>query len=141
MDGLQNVVDVAIAFGTVAAALVVITALGFALTNLLSGTLLWLVTPLMLVGVLFVVFLPMYYLFPHPNVSVREAIPGTAFAALAWALSGLGFRLYATTSQSVQLYGVVGGLMLLLTWLYVGGFILLLGVTLNGVVAGRIEPD
>lgn len=131
--------DVAVAFGTMAAALVVITVLGFALTNVLSGVVLWLATPLLLVVVLFVVFFPMYYLFPHSSVDVREATPGAAFAAVAWALSGIGFRLYATTSQSVQLYGVAGGLLLLLTWLYVGGFTLLLGVTLNGVVADRID--
>lgn len=132
--------DVLLAFATVAGALVVVTALGFVLTNVLSGVVRWVVTPLLLVVVLFVVFLPMYYLFPHPSVGFREAIPGAAFAAVAWALSGIGFRLYAAVSQSVQLYGVAGGLLLFLTWLYVGGFILLLGVTLNGVVADRIDP-
>lgn len=136
---VELLVNVAIAFGTMAIAVVVITLLGAALTTVLSGVRLWLITPLLLVAVLFVVFFPMYYLFPHSSVNVREAIPGAAFAAVAWALSGVGFRLYATTSQSVQLYGLAGGILLLLTWLYVGGFTLLVGVTLNGVVAGRID--
>lgn len=136
---VKNSVNAAIAFTTMATALVAITLLGAALATALSGVLLWLITPLLLVVVLFVVFFPMYYLFPYSNVDVREAIPGTAFAAIAWALSGVGFRLYATTSQSVKLYGLAGGVLLLLTWLYVGGFALLFGVTLNGVVADRID--
>lgn len=143
-DGTKSratqVVNAAIAFATMATALVAITLLGATLANEFTGILVWVVTPLLLVVVLFVVFFPMYYLFPYPSVNVREAIPGTTFAAVAWALSGVGFRLYASTSQSVQLYGVAGGILLLLTWLYVGGFILLFGVTLNGVVAGRIDP-
>lgn len=137
---LGYVLDVAVAFTTVAIAFVVITALGFALSVVLPGVLIWLATPLLLVAVLFVVFFPMYYLFPAARVDAREAVPGAAFAAVTWALSGVAFRVYATTSQSVQLYGVAGGVLLLLTWLYVGGFTLLLGVTLNGVVAGRIDP-
>ena len=137
---LGYVLDVAVAFATVAIAFGVITALGFALAGVLSGALLWLAMPLLLVGVLFVVFFPMYYLFPAASVDAREAFPGAAFAAVAWALSGIGFRVYAATSQSVELYGIAGGVLLLLTWLYVGGFTLLLGVTLNGVVAGRIDP-
>lgn len=136
----EFVVNVAVAFATMAAAVVAITVLGVALKTVLSGALFWLVMPVLLVVVLFVVFFPMYYLFPHSSVDVREAIPGAVFAAVTWALSGLGFRLYATTSQSVQLYGLAGGLLLFLTWLYVGGFVLLLGVILNGVVADRIEP-
>lgn len=137
---VELLVNVAIAFGTMATAVVVITVLVAGLSTVLSGVRLWLITPLLLVAVLFVVFFPMYYLFPHSSVNVREAIPGTAFAAVAWALSGIGFRFYAATSESVQLYGLVGGLLLLLTWLYVGGFTLMLGVTLNGVVADRIDP-
>ena len=137
---LGYVLDVAVAFTTVAIAFVMITALGFALSAVVSGVLLWLATPLLLVAALFVLFFPMYYLFPAASVDAREAAPGAAFAAVAWAISGVGFRLYATTSQSVQLYGVAGGLLLLLTLFYVGGFTLLLGVTLNGVVAGRIDP-
>jgi membrane protein len=48
---------------------------------------------------------------------------------------------YAGVSRSVDLYGVVGGLLLLLTWLYVGGLALLLGVVVNAVLAGRVDPD
>jgi membrane protein len=31
--------------------------------------------------------------------------------------------------------------LLVLSWLYVGSFALLVGVVLNAVIAGRVEPD
>ncbi|WP_048078215.1 YihY/virulence factor BrkB family protein, partial [Halorubrum sp. AJ67] len=40
------------------------------------------------------VFLPMYYLLPQPTVSVREALPGAAFAAVCWTLLQAGFQVY-----------------------------------------------
>ncbi|WP_254830684.1 YihY/virulence factor BrkB family protein [Haloglomus salinum] len=50
-------------------------------------------------------------------------------------VSGIGDSLYASTSQSVQLYGVAGGVLLLLTWMYVVGMALPVGTILNVVVA------
>jgi hypothetical protein len=40
---------------------------------------------------------------------------------------------------SFQLYGVLGGVILLLVWFYFGGLVLLFGVALNAVIAGRFE--
>ncbi|RKD98200.1 YihY/virulence factor BrkB family protein [Halopiger aswanensis] len=87
------------------------------------------------------VFLPMYYWFPQADVSVREVLPGTAFAALSWTALAGGFRLYVATSESVALFGVAGAVLLILTWVYLGGLCLLLGAVLNAVLAGRVEPE
>ncbi|MFC7167669.1 YihY/virulence factor BrkB family protein [Halospeciosus flavus] len=86
-------------------------------------------------------FFPIYYVFPATDVTVGEVLPGTLFAAGAWTLSGLGFRLYAEASRSVHLYGVVGAVLLLMTWLYVGGLVLLVGVVLNAVLGGHVVPE
>lgn len=87
------------------------------------------------------IFLPMFYKFPPSSVTLREALPGAVLAAVSWTLCAFGFRIYVTTSESVELYGVAGGVMLLLTWLYIGSLALLSGVILNAVMADRVSVD
>lgn len=83
----------------------------------------------------------MYYRFPGERVAVREALLGAAFSAVVWMLSSLLFRAYAATSDSVGLYGVAGAVLLVLTWLYLGGLTLLFGAVLNAILAGRVDVD
>ncbi|ELZ35046.1 YihY/virulence factor BrkB family protein [Halorubrum tebenquichense] len=84
-----------------------------------------------------VVFLPMYYLLPQPTLSVREALPGAAFAAVCWTLLQAGFQVYAASAAQYQVYGVIGGILLLVTWLYLAAIVVVLGGVVNVVLAGR----
>ena len=88
-----------------------------------------------LVVVLSGVFFPMYYIFPGQSIPVREALPGAVVAGLGWTVLGAGFGLYAANAGSLQLYGVLGGVLLLLIWFYFGGLIILLGAAVNVVRA------
>lgn len=88
---------------------------------------------------LLVVFLPMYSLFPRVDTPLGEALPGTVLAAAGWTVSAAFFRIYM--SLSANPYGLAGAVLLLLTWLYVGGLLLLLGGVLNAVLGGRVEVD
>jgi YihY family inner membrane protein len=94
-----------------------------------------------LVAGLTVTFLPLYYLLPGGHVALREAVPGAVFAAVGWTLLQTGFRVYAATAASYETYGVLGGLLLLVTFLYVGALVLLLGAVLNAVLAGRAAAE
>ena len=84
-----------------------------------------------------VVFLPMYYLLPQPAVGVREALPGAAFAATGWTLLQAGFQVYAAGAGQYQVYGVIGGILLLVTWLYLAAAVVVVGGVVNVVLAGR----
>ncbi|MDZ7746739.1 MAG: YihY/virulence factor BrkB family protein [Halobacteriales archaeon] len=96
-------------------------------------------TGLLVLGLL-LVFLPLYYVLPDRGVvTVREAVPGALVAALGWTGLQVGFRLYAEQAATYQAYGVLGGVLLLVTFLYIGGIILLVGVVVNAVLAGRID--
>ncbi len=94
-----------------------------------------------LVAGLTVTFLPLYYLLPGGHIEFREAVPGAVLAAVGWTALQTGFRAYATTAASYEAYGVLGGLLLLVTFLYVGALILLVGAVLNAVLAGRADAD
>ncbi|MFT4946060.1 MAG: membrane protein [Natronomonas sp.] len=92
-----------------------------------------------LLVVLTAVFFPMYYIFPGQEIPVREALPGAVVASLGWTALGAGFGLYAANAGSLQLYGVLGGVLLLLVWFYFGGLIILLGAAVNVVRSDRKE--
>jgi membrane protein len=96
--------------------------------------------PFVLWASLVVLFLPLYYTFSG-DASLSEVLPGTALAAAGWTVSAIGLRLYVGVSESVELYGVVGAVMLILTWVYVVALSVMLGVLLNALLAGEIEPS
>lgn len=96
--------------------------------------------PLALLAALVVVFLPMFYVFPRAEVTFREVLPGAVFAAGTWAVASALIGAYAALSGS-HLFGAVSGLLLVFTWLYVGGLAILLGATLNAVLGGHVDPE
>ncbi|MFB6202773.1 MAG: YhjD/YihY/BrkB family envelope integrity protein [Halorhabdus sp.] len=84
-----------------------------------------------------IVLLPLYVVLPAVTVSVREAAPGAVTAAVGWTSLSVLFQLYAVNAGQFDVYGVLGGILLFVTWLYVGASVLLLGAVLNAVLAGR----
>jgi|AntDeeMetagen134_2_1112570.scaffolds.fasta_scaffold00570_11 membrane protein len=88
----------------------------------------------LLVG-LMIVFLPLYYVMPPKAMTVRKALPGTVVAAIGWIGLQIGFQIYTTYAASFEAYGILGGVLLFLTWLYFGAILLLLGAVVNAVVA------
>lgn len=136
-----RIADVGLVLLTVSIAFGLLTTLGWVLAFVAEAAVWSLVAPVVLFAVLIAVFVPMYYVFPADGVSLREALPGAVFAAASWTLSAVGFRAYAATAESVQLYGVAAGVLIFLGWLYVGGLVLLVGVVLNAVLAERVSPD
>lgn len=116
-------------------------AVGASLFLFRTSTQAWvLLGPVALWFSLVVLFTPIYYVLSG-DVSVREVLPGATFAATGWAVSAVALRLYVTVSSSVHLYGVVGAVLLVLSWLYVVGLSVLVGVVLNAHLAGRIDAE
>ena len=93
----------------------------------------------LLVG-LTLVFLPIFYVMPPVPVTVREILPGTVVAAVGWTVLQILFQIYARNAGSFEAYGVIGGILIFLTWLYFAGILLLVGATVNAVLDGRGVP-
>ncbi len=85
--------------------------------------------------VLTTVFLPVYYVLPDHELGIRGVVPGAAVAGGRWAVLGTTFSLYAGLAGGFQLYGVVGGVLLLLTWLYLGALLVMAGAVVNASLA------
>lgn len=96
---------------------------------------------LLLVPFLTLVFLPMYYVFPDTDLSLREVIPGAVVAAVGWTGLQAGFQFYVAVSDKTELYGVIGGVILIVTWLYFGALIVLVGATVNVVFQNESKPS
>ncbi|MCY4729844.1 YihY/virulence factor BrkB family protein [Natronomonas gomsonensis] len=134
-------VGVAVAATVAVGALISLSGVGGVLEGVGGAGAVAVLGTLTLVAGLTAAFLPLYYLLPGTDVSVREALPGAVFAAVGWTLLQTGFRVYAEFAGSYEAYGVLGGVLLLLTFLYFGGLVLLLGVVLNAVLAGRANEE
>jgi membrane protein len=92
---------------------------------------------LLFVGGLILTFLPMFYIFPdEDDVTVREVLPGVVLAAVGLTLFESVFQLYLAYRNPDEA-GVVTGIVLLLTWLYFSGLVILLGAVVNAVLANR----
>lgn len=138
VDQLQ---DGAVVFGAIGIALVAaaLTTIVFAFFPTIPF--IGLLNPLLLVVGLTLAFLPMYYRFPDADLTVRQVLPGVVVAAVGWAALQSLFQIYVAFSSSSDSAGPIGAILLLLTWLYFGGLILLIGAIVNATHSGHIEIE
>ena len=138
---LVTALYVVLVTATLSVGVALVGVVGVSLSVLIGGFWATAASSALLAALLVAVFLPMYYLFPQPDVSIGEVLPGTVFAALSWTGLAVGFRIYVATSESVALFGVAGAVLLILTWVYLGGLCLLFGAVLNAVLADYVDPE
>lgn len=115
--------------------------LGVVLSVLDLGSVALIVGPAALTVGLALAFLPIFYVFPDADVSLGEALPGTVLTAVGWTALATTFGIYAQFVPSFRLYGVLGAALLLVTWLYLGGVIIMVGAVVNAVLAGRLDEE
>ena len=76
-----------------------------------------------------------YYFLPNVKQKWRFITPGSVVAVLAWILASLGFRLYVTHFNSyARTYGALGTVVVLLVWLYLSGFVVIMGGEINAIL-------
>jgi membrane protein len=102
-----------------------------------GGAAAWIAHRLVLVALLSLALFPMYYVFPDSDVGVLEVVPGVLVASVGLASFETLFQLYAQFSARAQDPSVVAGILVLLTWLYFSGLVILLGAAVNAVLSNR----
>jgi len=81
-----------------------------------------------------------YYLAPAVDQPWYWVTPGSVFALVVWLLASYGLRVYVTSVANYNAtYGSIGGVILLLLWLYVTGLILLTGAEINAEIEQAAE--
>lgn len=136
---LDQLVDSLIVVVGIGASIVLMFALAGAFAAFELGIVMEVLGVLALPIVLTAAFLPIFYRFPDTSVTVREVLPGAALAAVGWTVMQAAFQLYASVA-STSAYGIVGGVILLVTWLYLAGAVVILGAVVNVVLAENREP-
>ena len=133
---LQRMRDAATVLGAVAAGLIGMTVAGAVITVLPALPGVRSAGPLAVWVTLVVAFLPLYYLMPDTEMAVREALPGAVLAATVFTVLGTLFGFYTAVAGDYAVYGVLGGVLILITWLYVGATTIMIGAVLNAVLTG-----
>jgi membrane protein len=73
-----------------------------------------------------------YHLLPDVHRKFKLLTPGSVLGTLTWFLATWGFGEYAAHLASYNImYGSIGGVIVLMAWFYLTGFIFLLGGEIN----------
>ncbi len=97
----------------------------------LGGTVPAIILPVAVIPVLAVVLAPMYAVFPPTDTSVRAVLPGTLVGAGGIALATVGLQAYIAIAAPFAVYGLLAGIVVILTWLYLAAGAILLGAVVN----------
>ncbi|MBX3301811.1 MAG: YihY/virulence factor BrkB family protein [Nitrospira sp.] len=92
-----------------------------------------------------------YRVCPNVKHEWRWVVPGAVFAVLLWLCISLAFKLYVANFGNYNaVYGSIGGVIVLMLWLYLSGTVILLGGEINAELnaaarrharPGRISPQ
>ncbi|OCA83365.1 ribonuclease [Bacillus sp. FJAT-27225] len=98
----------------------------------------WALTPLILFGI----FTILYWVAPNLKMKCKSAIPGAIFATAGWIITSLGFSFYVSNfGNYTSTYGSIGGIIILMIWLYLSAFIILIGGEINAFYAEKAKQD
>lgn len=88
--------------------------------------------------VMFIVFTLLYWIAPSRRLALREVMPGALFTTIGWITTSILFSVYVNQfSDFSKTYGSLGGVTVLLIWLYISSFIILAGGEINAVLLNR----
>ncbi|NQX48027.1 YihY/virulence factor BrkB family protein [Paenibacillus tritici] len=88
--------------------------------------------------VMFIVFTLLYWIAPSRRLALREVVPGALFSTIGWITTSVLFSVYVNQfSDFTKTYGSLGGVTVLLIWLYISSFIILAGGEINAVLLKR----
>ena len=87
---------------------------------------------LLLVGLAFCL---VYYFGPDVDQDFVYLTPGSVLATVLWLIGSLAFRFYVVNFATYnETYGAIGGVMVLLLWLYLSGLVVIIGAEANAEI-------
>ncbi|UTH15749.1 YihY/virulence factor BrkB family protein [Macrococcus epidermidis] len=83
----------------------------------------------------FIVFVTLYAIAPNVKLKFKSVIPGALFATIAWIGASFLFGYYVSNFGNYsKTYGSIGGVIVLMLWLYLTGFIIIIGAQINAII-------
>ncbi|KFE66353.1 YihY/virulence factor BrkB family protein [Hyalangium minutum] len=112
-----------------------------AIANKLGGPFPTLVTWLRLpVAGLLMMFLwaVLYYALPDVKQKFKFITPGSIVGVIIWLIASWGFSVYVTNFGSYDAnYGAIGGVIVMLMWMWISAQVILLGAEINAIIEHR----
>ncbi|MFC4619313.1 YihY/virulence factor BrkB family protein [Camelliibacillus cellulosilyticus] len=85
--------------------------------------------------IIIVVFACLYLFAPNKRLKPSEVMVGAVFAAVGWQIASYAFSFYVDQiAHFSATYGTIGGIIILMIWFYLTGFILILGGEINAAL-------
>jgi membrane protein len=82
-----------------------------------------------------IVWATIYYVLPDVPQTVRWIMPGAVAGVLVWLAATLGFSFYVSQFGNFGItYGALGGIVILLVWMWFSSLALMLGAEINAVL-------
>ncbi|MFE0503002.1 YihY/virulence factor BrkB family protein [Peribacillus butanolivorans] len=77
----------------------------------------------------------LYRFAPNKSFSIKHVIPGAVTATILWLGISLGFSFYVSNFANYSsTYGSLGGVIILMLWLYLSGLIFVIGGEINAIL-------
>ncbi|MEF9992669.1 MAG: YihY/virulence factor BrkB family protein [Romboutsia sp.] len=84
------------------------------------------------ISTVIIILLNLYRYTPNKKISLKEAIPGAVVSTFGWIFISLSYSYYTNSYARYELiYGSLGGIIVLITWLYLSSWSILIGVEVN----------
>ncbi len=126
------------ALGLAAVLLAVFTpAIAGALPEPFSTIVMWARIPVAAMLMMFVWALT-YYVLPDVQQKFKLITPGSVLGVIIWAVASWGFSMYVKNFGKYDAtYGALGGVIVLLLWMWISCLVLLIGAEINAIIEHR----
>ena len=86
-------------------------------------------------AIMLFVFSLLFKFVPNCRLRFKHVLPGALLAAIGWAAVSVIFSFYVNNFASyTRIYGSIGGIIILLLWLYISSLVVLLGGEVNAAL-------
>jgi len=84
----------------------------------------------------------LYWIVPNQKMRWHWLSPGSVVATVGWVAVTIGYQLYVEQfSRYNETYGALGGVIVLMIWLYLTGALILFGGQMNAVIHRQVQSE
>lgn len=88
--------------------------------------------------IIFIVCSVIYWVAPNIRLDLKSVLTGAVFTTIGWLILSYAFSIYINNFGNFSAtYGSIGGIIILMLWLYLSAMLLLIGGQVNAVMQGR----
>lgn len=93
---------------------------------------------ILVIFIMILIFASIYRYTPSKRLKWKEVFPGAIACTVGWLVVSLGFSFYINNfSNYSKIYGGLGAVIILITWLYLTSIILITGGEINSIIVIR----